>query len=79
MRGNLTGDEREREYSYDLYNRLTGAVVGGVPIIYDYDVAGRRVGKSVDGEETRFLHAGEWTSYRHSHSYFVGQAEDSVS
>ena len=57
-RGNLTGTT-DRAYSYDHTNRLTGFAETGLSVLYDYDVSGRRVGKTVNGVETRFLHAGD--------------------
>jgi len=57
-RGNLT-TQNGRTYTYDFENRLTGYTELQSTITYDYDVSGRRVGKTVNGLETRFLHAGD--------------------
>ena len=48
-----------RTYAYTFDNQLVAAQVGPSISTYDYDVFGRRVGKVVNGSETRFLHAGD--------------------
>ena len=57
-RGNLI-TQGGRNYAYDLENRMTGFSEPSLNVAYDYDVSGRRVGKTVNGQETRFLHAGD--------------------
>ena len=37
----------------------TSSLTGATAVSYDYDVKGRRTGKTVAGTETRFLHAGD--------------------
>jgi len=63
VRGNLTSDGATT-YTYDFENRLLSASSAGSqnpacnPCAYDYDPAGRRVAKTVNGTKTVFLHSG---------------------
>ncbi|MHC4620384.1 MAG: RHS repeat-associated core domain-containing protein [Planctomycetota bacterium] len=54
--GNLTGDGTNA-YTYDAENRLTG--VTNLSATYTYDAQGRRVSKTVDGIETRYVYDGD--------------------
>jgi hypothetical protein len=58
VRGNLISDT-VTTYSYDFENRMLSATSATLAATYDYDPMGRRVGKSVNGVITRFLHAGD--------------------
>ncbi|MEO0884286.1 MAG: RHS repeat-associated core domain-containing protein, partial [Pseudomonadota bacterium] len=57
-RGNLTG-HNDRSYAFDFRNRLVSALAGNNAIVYDYDTTGRRKAKTVNGQTTEFLHAGD--------------------
>lgn len=58
-----TGPNGNRHlYTYDSENRLRSADVHGsgvATIAYDYDPAGRRIAKTVDGTTTRYLLSGD--------------------
>jgi RHS repeat-associated protein len=63
-RGNLTSvgltvSADYTNYQYNFENRLVSGTRGTTSFAYDYDVSGRRVGKIVDGLESRFLYAGD--------------------
>ena len=48
------------EYYYNPENRLIEVAVDGVTLAtYRYDVLGRRIGKNVGGQESRYIHDGD--------------------
>ncbi len=63
LNGNLTQEKIissniTRTYTYDFENRLKQVTQGANKAIYRYDGLGRRTGKSVNGQATRFYHDG---------------------
>jgi RHS repeat-associated protein len=56
--GSLTGDGT-RSYQWDERNRLVQITEGATPIAtFNYDAFNRRIGKSINGSSTGFLHDG---------------------
>jgi RHS repeat-associated protein len=62
---NLIGDGA-RFFNHDTRNRLTGIVEPGQTITYEYDVIGRRIGKSLDS-------GASWTGYVHAGGMEIGE------
>ncbi len=57
LNGNLTSDGA-MTYSWDARNRLSGLSGPGVVSSFQYDAAGRRLGKTLNGTTTTVLHNG---------------------
>ena len=53
--GNLTGDGTTT-YTWDERNQLVGVSGGGTTASFAYDGLGRRLSRTVDGVQTRYLH-----------------------
>ena len=60
--GNLTSVKNgsdERYYGYNGFGEMTLAAVGDKIANYEYDYAGLRIGKTVDGKHTEFINNGD--------------------
>ena len=58
LNGNLTSDGTNT-YTWDARDRLVGMSGPGLNVSFQYDVAGRRIGKTVNGQATSYLYDGD--------------------